>query len=251
MIMDNQIVVQPGTVPPEGTVSPTVVVPLEPTPEEKMARLIEDKVAEAVARSTELARREIQSAKDRATAEVQTALRRATVAERTLSSAHTVVQGLDPDVARAMELAELRAKEDGRQAMEQEEAATRQQLEFHQQFQSNLTQFVTGLGIDPADKRIDWAGDAPNYLNAQQRVLDSVSKIQKENIQTMQSSLEKRLKEVEGKVQQVSNEANSVNTATSGGVVTGSDEEFIKNFASGDIPMTKTNLDRYNKIQQS
>ena len=251
MTTDNQTVVQPDVVTPV-TPSPAVVTPpAVPSPEEAMATLIEQKVAEAIAKSTELAKREIQSVKDKATAEVQAAQRRTRFAEGTLTSTRQQLQTLEPDVAKEMELAELRAREQGRLTMEQEEASTRQQLEFHQQFQSNLTQFITGLGVDPADKRIDWAGDAPNYLEAQRRVLDSVSKIQKANIQTLQSGLEKRLNALENKSKQVDIEANSVSTATSPGVVAGSDAEFTKKFGAGDLPLTKENVERYNKITKS
>ena len=230
---------------------PTVVAPLEPSPEERMAALVEQKVAEAIARSTEAAKREIQSTKDRATAEVNAALRRASLAESTLGEARTHLQDVDPEVAKEMELVELRSREKGRKAMEQEEAMRQQQIAFHEQFHSNLTQFITGLGVDPSDKRIDWGSDSPNYLEAQRRVLDSVSKIQKENIQTMQSGLEKRLKDLEAKVGQANIEANSVATTTSPGVVAGSDTEFVKKFASGELPASRANVERYQKIQSS
>ena len=250
MTTDNTVV-QLGTVPPEGTVPPAVATPPEPSPEEKIAALIERKVTEAIAVAIEPAKREIQSVKDKATREVADAQRRARASEGTLTAVYSHLKTVDPEVAKELELAELRAKEQGRLTMEQEEVMTKQQLEFHQQFHSNLTQFITGLGVDPADKRIDWAGNAPNYLEAQQRVLDSVAKIQKETIQTTQSGWEKRLKDLEDKVKQANVEANTVDTTTSPGVVAGSDAEFLRRFASGDIPLTKENVDRYNKIQSS
>ena len=248
--MTTDTVVQPDVVS-AGTPLPTVVAPLEPSPEERMAALVEQKVAEAIARSTEAAKREIQSTKDRATAEVNAALRRASLAESTLGEARTHLQDVDPEVAKEMELVELRSREKGRKAMEQEEAMRQQQIAFHEQFHSNLIQFIAGLGVDPSDKRIDWGSDSPNYLEAQRRVLDSVSKIQKENIQTMQSGLEKRLKELEAKVGQANIEANSVATTTSPGVVAGSDAEFVKKFASGELPASRANVERYQKIQSS
>jgi hypothetical protein len=89
-------------------------------------------------------------------------------------------------------------------------------------------------------------------LVAQRRVLASVTKIQKDKVQTIQSGLEKRLKELEEKTKStVNREANSVPTTPSGGVVSGSDKDFLAKFASGDLPLSKENLDRYNKIKKS
>ncbi len=215
--------------------------------EEKVRQMIAEATAKAVVEAKEIGKRELQAAQDRNKAEMAKEQRRAQIAESALGAARTQIT--DPDIANQLELAALRAKEQGRMTLEQEEAMVRQQQEFHQQFQGNLTQFITGLGVDPKDNRIDWATDAPNYLDAQRRVLESVSKIQKENIQAMQSGMEKRLKDLESKVSQVNVEANSVETTTSAGVVAGSDAEFIKKFGAGDLPMTKANVDRYNKIQ--
>lgn len=219
--------------------------------EAKMTELIQQKVAEEIKKATETSRREIQSAKDKARAEVDSAMRRAKLAEGTLDATRRQLQGLDPDVAKDVEIAELRAREQGRATIEQEQEQGKLQAEFHQRFQSGLSQFITALGIDPKDERIDWATDAPDYLEAQNRVLDSVSKIQKENIQTLEKGLNDRLKAIEDKVKQSDTEANSVDTTTSGGVAAGSDAEFVKQFGTGDVPLTKANVDRYNKIINS
>jgi len=56
--------------------------------------------------------------------------------------------------------------------------------------------------------------------------------------------LAKRLKKLEV-------EANSVETTTSPGVVAGSDAEFVKRFASGELPLTKGNVERYQKITET
>ncbi len=224
----------------------------QPLTAEAIQKMIEEATTKAVAAAKDIGRRELQSEQDRNRAEALRAQRRAQLAESTLGAARIHLQGVDPEAAKELELAELRAKEQGRTVQEQEEAAAEQQKQFHQQFNSNLNQFITGLGVDPTDKRIDWAGDAPNYLVAQQRILESVSKIQKENIQTMQTGLEKRLKDLEAKVGKVAEEANieanSVSTTTSLGVVAGSDAEFVKKFGNGELPMSKANVDRYNKI---
>lgn len=205
------------------SVSTEVIKPPEPSAEEKMTAMIQAEVAKAVAKETELARREIQSVKDKSKAEVESALRRVRLAESTAEATRRSLQSLDPDTAEKVELAGYRAKEQGRQSLEREDVARRQQEEFHQQFHSNLTQFITGLGVDPADQRIDWAGDATNagnYLEAQRRVLDSVSKIQKENVKVTESNLDKKIKEAEARIAKKLgyDEVNSVSTAASVGV---------------------------------
>jgi len=244
-------------VQPAGEVAPTTTKPSETQPltAEAIQKMVEEATAKAVAQAKDIGRRELQSEQDRNKAALLKAQREAGLAQNTLRTTRARMQSIDPKLAEEMELAELRSKDFAYQQAEQEEALIKQQTEFHNQFQSGLTQFVTNLGLDPKDTRIDWAGDAPNYLAAQQRVLDSVAKIQKENMQTMQSGLEKRLKEIEAKVGKVSTdaniEANSVNTTTSQGVVAGSDAEFVKKFGTGELPMTKANVDRYNKIQNT
>ena len=174
--------------------------------------------------------------------------RRAKLAEGTLGAARSHLQSTDPELAKEMELAELRAERAGRTTVEQEETMARQQAEFHQGFIDRQTQFITDLGIDPKDERIDWAGDAPNYLDAMERIQRSVSKIQKDSVQTQIAAQTARLKELEARVNQVNVEANSVETTTSQGVVAGSDAEFVKKFASEELPLTKANIERYSKI---
>lgn len=251
--MDGEQVIQPGqtsvTEPSPQQVSPTPVVaaPLALT-EERVQQMIAEATALAVSEARELGRRELQSAQDRNRAELGRANQRTRIAEGVLGTARMRIQTLDPDVAKEMELAELRAKEQGRTTMEQEELAVRQQSDFHQGFIDRQYQFITDLGIDPKDKRIDWAGDAQNYLEAMERIQRSAVKIQKEIVQTLRTGLEARLKKLEVKENE---EANSVNTAASPGAVAGSDAEFMKRFGSGDIEMSKESTARYNKIVKS
>ena len=249
MTQDN-VVVQQGAVQGTASTDGQNTQTAQPAPiDAQVAEMIQAKVAEEVRKATEAARREIQSVKDRSRAEIESAQRRARLAETTLGETKTRVKDLDPDVAKEMELVELRARVSTQTMSEQEEQTKRAQLEFQQQFYSGLNQFVSALGVDPNDTRIDWGTDAANYLEAQTRVLNSVAKIQKEAQTTAQSSWEKRLKTLEEQTKKAENiEVNSVNTTTSSGVVAGSDAEFLKQFASGAIPVNKGNIDRYNKI---
>lgn len=242
-----------GQVPLEGQVPPVVVKPPEPSAEEqKLTELIQKQVAEAVGKATDLAKRELQSVKDKATAEVKQAQRRAQLAENTMTATRTHLQTVDPDVAKEMELAQLRAEREGRTTLEQEDTQTRQEEAQAKALQDSLLANLEALGIDSKDKRIDWAEDSPNYIQGRGRFDASVAKIVKEEKQTMQSGLEQRLKDLEAKVGRVAAEenieANSVSTAASSGPAAGSDAEFIKKFGNYELPDTKENRARYQKI---
>jgi RNA polymerase-interacting CarD/CdnL/TRCF family regulator len=89
-------------------------------------------------------------------------------------------------------------------------------------------------------------------LEAQRRFLDSAAKIVKEKTQSANTDWEKRLKVLEDKAKGVVNqEANSVPTAPSGGGVSQSDRDFLAKFGSGELPMTKENVLRYEKISKT
>ena len=206
--------VSPVVVPPE------VVTPPAPTPEEILNQKIAEAVSKAVALETEKARRELQSVKDKSIAEVSAAQRRAKLAESTLGATRAHIQTLDPEVGKEMELAELRAKEAGRMTMEQEEQMAQYQATVVRQFHDNMTQFITGLGVDPADQRIDWAGDAPDLLTAQRRILDSVTKVQKAKEKASTDEVDRKIADAIKRVKKDlgAEEANSVTTQMSGGI---------------------------------
>mgnify|MGYP001590950775 CR=1 FL=1 len=251
--MTDDTVVQPGGQP--STVEPvplstdtavSVEPPKAPSADEILNQKIAEAVAKAVTAETERARREIQSTKDKARAEVESAQRRAKLHEDTLGAVRSRLQTADPEVAKELELAELRAKDQARGTFEQEEAQRQAQDAFLSDFYAAQTQFVESLGIDPKDKRIDWAGDASSPLEALKRIQTSVAGIQKETIQTLRG-LEKRLQDFDKQQKTANIEANSVTTAAPAGAA-GSDAEFMKRFASGEIPLTAVNVKRCNEI---
>ncbi len=224
----------------------------QPLTKEAIEQMIAEATAKAVNEAKEVGKRELQSAQDRNRAELAKQERREKLAERGRDAAQTHLRSVDPDAADKAELAALRAERDGQTSVEQEEQMAQYKAEAFRKFDGQMTQFVTNLGIDPKDKRLDWAEDETNELLVrQQRILDSAAKIQKDNIQIMkatQENLDKRLKELEKTKKAEEKEANSVETTTSQGVVTGSDAEFLKGFANGTLPLTKVNVERRNKI---
>lgn len=243
-------VIEPAPAPT--VVPPKPVEPVVPQPltSEQIQQMIATAVTRAVEEGKQLGRRELQSVQDRNKAEAIRSRTRAEVAERTLGAVRTHLQGVDPDVAKEMELAELRERERTRQSQDQTEEGRRAQEEFLQTFYANLNQHITGLGVDPKDPKIDWGAETMTPLEIQRRVLDSAAKIQKESQQTIVTGFEKRLRDLEAKQNQANVEANSVSTAASAGVVVGSDAEFIKKLGSGELPLNKANQERYNKIQK-
>jgi len=235
----------------EEEVSTPVEAQPEALTEEKVQKMIAEATAKAVTQAKELGKRELQSAQDRNKAELSRAQQRAARTERSLEAARYQLRNTDPDLADRMELAELRANQQGYQSAEQSTEAERVRQEFGQQFHTNLSQFITSLEVDPTDKRIDWDSPFQDYLELQGRVLNAVGKIQKENIQTTQSGLAQRLKDLEAKIGETETEANSVNTAGTGVVPTGSDAEFLQKFGAGDIPANKENIARHKRIINS
>ena len=219
--------------------------------EERVQELIAQATIKAVEVAKEAGKRELQSAQDRNKAELARMEKRARTAESTLTAARTQVQNIDPEVAKEMELAELRAEKQARTTEEQQDVLSQQQSSQAKAVQESLNAYLGELKIDPKDARLDWADDAKDYISGRTRFDASVAKIITEERQTVEGSLAERLKALEAKIIAGETEANSVNTAASVGVTEGSDEDFVKKFASYEIPMTKANVDRYNKIQNS
>lgn len=248
--MPDEVIVQPTAVSTETTlgvaVTPEVKTPeIQPLTEAKIAELVSKSLQSEMSKFTEQAKREIQSTKDKSKNEVENALRRANIAETTLRSIRGKVQ--DPDLVKDIELETLRAQDYSRQIADTEDAARRAQEEFKSQFQGNLKTTLESMGVDTNDKRIDWAEDSPNYLDAQKRVLSSAAVIVKENQSKVSDAklteiISAKTKEIEASVRK-SLGLNSVDTTTPGGVINASDDAFVKKVAAGE-PLTKEDYKR-------
>jgi len=216
--------------------------------EEKVQKMIAEATAKAVEEAKELGRRELQSQQDKNKSEQARLTRRATTAEAAMTKIAQRLQKENPNVAKDVELEMYRAQVEGQSKAEQEDTLAQQQATFHQNFLERQQKFIESLGIDPNDSRIDWAGDAKDYLEAMERIQSSVANINKENMQTMTTGLEDRLKSLEAKLTAADTEANSVNTDASGGASTTPDAKFLQDFAQGNVPLSKENIARYEKI---
>jgi hypothetical protein len=193
--------VQPGGASEKGEPSPEGKPPEggEPQPQPLSPELeerIKQVVAQATNTATEAARREIQSVKDKARLEVEQAQARASLAEGTLAGVERS-EDLDPQT---VELAKLRARD---KALRQQAFVTQRQQQvtaFNQKFDEQMEQFITNMGIDANDKRLDKGADAKDYWEKQQRILASVSKIQKENQKETEEKLTQQQKDFEAKI---------------------------------------------------
>lgn len=223
----------------------------EPLTAEAVQKMIAAETARVLAEAKEAGRRELQSQQDRNRAEALKLAQRARTAETSLSAVKSRLSELDPETAKDLELSELRAQRGMWSQAEQEEQIRQQQAEFQNQFRQRQTQYIQSLGLDPGDKRIDWADDAANYLDAMTRTLNSVAQLQKEQVQTVKAGLEKRLSELQEGMKKLNIDVNSVSTTASQGAGPGSDADFLSKFADGTLPLSKENMARYKKIHDA
>lgn len=251
--------------PPEQVQTPPAeeTTPAQPALDPAVQKLVQDiiaketadAVARAVAEAKETGRRELQSQQDRNKAELARIQKQADIAKNTLKATEESLAKTDPELAKEMELARLRAEVTGRQSDDTEAQQRAQFEEYVKSLTEGLGKHLDELGISRDDPRVDWAKDAPDYLTGRSRFDESVVKIIKESQNTAQADFDKRLKDIESKIGkagiQASIENNSVETETSQGVVPGSDAEFMKLFADEKIPLTKENIARHEKIINS
>jgi hypothetical protein len=221
-------VVSEGATP---TVAPEVTVA---QPQPLTEEVINKRISEAIASATEKATREIQSVKDKSKAEIERAQNEAKLHRETFSTFKSTLGELEPEVANKLELAELKAKDRAFQSAQQSEQVAKQQQETLEKFNSNMTQFITESGLDPADKRVDWGSDAQTLLDKQAKILASVAKIHKANAK---DSSEKQSQLIKDEIAKVRKELNldSVDTSNSVGIGSSSKADLNKKYANGDI----------------
>ena len=233
---------------PETTPEPVVAPVLTPEQEAKVQELVAQATTKVVEEARKTGRQELQSQQDRNRAEVARIERRALTAEASTGAVMKQLQATDPEMAKEVEFANLKAREATRVVQDQEGVLKQQQETVYSSLQSHLQ----SLGIDTKDPRIDWAMNTNNATEGRSRFDASVAQIVNENKQVTTSGLEQRLKELEAKIGQanIANiEANSVATTPSPGVVAGSDAEFLTLFGSGKIVQSaEADRQRYDKI---
>ena len=216
-------------------------------PEPKEAQTqpsIEEQIAKAMEGQLENLSRTVQSHTDKAISRIQ---READNTARITEDAMAALDatGEETDVAKP----KPRVQGQYRSQLEvrrQQEAAVKQTVDA---FESNIRQHIVDLGIDPDDKGIEW-GDSNNLslTDRQGKILASVSKIQKDNAKLADEKRKQEFDALEAKLRKDLG-LDTVDTTTSAGVISESDSDFMAKFGSGELPMTKANTDRYNKIK--
>ncbi len=243
MADDQDKSVQTDTASPEsGTVSPDTGTQSQDTGTQTQPS-VEEQIAKAMGEQTEIITRKIQSAGDKAVARITRE------ADSTAKMTEDAIAALDATTGEESEGAKPKRQDQYRSQLDarrQQEAAVKKTVDT---FESNIRQHITDLGIDPDDKGIEWgdSGDL-NLVERQGKILTSVGKIQKENAKLAEGKAEQKFKDLEVGLRKDLG-LDTVDTTTSAGVASGSDANFMGKFGSGDLPVTKANEERYNKIK--
>ena len=191
--MDGENIVRPETASVAEPVStgdvPKVEVKVEP-PQPLTAEAIQKMIAD----ETEKVRRSIQSEKDKAIAEVERrADRRIREAETERLTVESSLGELDEDTRTRIELAKYRARERNSQDSNREEQGRQSVLKAYDDFNANMTQYITELGIDP--NKIELGDSTETLLVKQRRVLAQIGKVQKEATKAEKESVQKTVKD--------------------------------------------------------
>jgi hypothetical protein len=212
--------------------------PFSEAQEAALAKLLEDATKKAKEEGYKTGSREMQGKKD---AELARERRAKQTLEDTLAGIDSRLGKetgeIDFTKVKTEASGEAKAKDNQRQAAE----------DYVKNLNDSLNSYLNALGIDPTDERIDWATDESDFVKGRTRFDTSVAAIINADKQTMQEGFDKRLKALEAKGK---TEANSVDTTASQGVVSKSDEKFMQDFAAYKVPISKENLERYEKIKQ-
>jgi len=262
MTTDNKQVVQPTEpVSTEEPVSPPAEKVEKEIPPAEKQELTEERVQQMIAEATERAveeaknagRRELQSQQDRNKAELTRANKRAEIAERRAKVYEGSFSDLDEDTRDRLERQRLAGENEFYRTREQEEAALRQQEETARVMEKSLRDEVTALGIDPTDKRLDYAPDATSYFEGRKRFSDSVARVvkaEKENLEKgVLQKAEEQSKRLEADFRKKYG-LDSQDTTTQTGVVNQSDADFMTAYGAGDLPVNAANQKRYEGIQK-
>lgn len=212
--------------------------------EERVQQLIAEATATAVAEAKEAGRRNLQSEQDR-NKNVET---RARLAESRAKGYEAGLSGLDDETRKDIELARYRETEKTSQSIAQEEAQRQQGEAYIQQMNNSLLEEVKSWGIEPDDKRIDFASGATDYFTGRKRFSDSLQKIVRDDQKKAEEKQGEDFKNLESKLRKDLG-LDSVDT-TAGGGGSDSDATFKKAWGAGELPSTKANFERAQKLEK-
>ncbi|KKN56455.1 hypothetical protein LCGC14_0572280 [marine sediment metagenome] len=217
--------------------------PFSTEQEARIQQMVSQASTEATKTAVEAGRRQLQGEQDRN----RNAESRARLAESRVKGYETSLSGLDEETQKDIELARLREQDKHYQSNAQDEEQRRQQATQIQQMNDSLTEEVKIWGIEPNDKRIDYASDAPDYFTGRKRFTDSLQKIVNAKQQEAGEKQAENLKNLETKLRKDLG-LDSVDTTTGSGGGSDSDAEFKKGLGDGSLPLNKTNMARAKKL---
>ena len=211
--------------------------------EERVQQLVAEVTTRAVAEAKEAGRRTLQSEQDRN----RNVERRARLAESRVSAYETSFKGLDEDTQKDIELAKLREQDKYYQSTTQEETQRQQEAAYYQRMNDSLSEEVKSWGVEPNDKRIDYASDAPDYFTGRKRFSDSLQKIIRDDQKKTEEKQTADFKNLESKLRKDLG-LDSVDTTAGGGGGSDSDAEFKKGLGDGSIALNKETMARAKKL---
>ena len=211
--------------------------------EERVQQLIAEATSKAVTEAKEVGRRQLQGEQDRN----KNVERRARLAESRVKGLETGLSGLDEETRKDIELARYREQDKHYQSTAQEETQRQQEATSIQQMNDSLIEEVRSWGVDPNDKRIDYASNAPDYFTGRTRFTTSLQKIVREE---QKKADEKRAGDFKGLESKLRKDLglDSVDTTAGGGGGSDSDADFKKGIGDGSLPLNKTNMARAKKL---
>ncbi len=170
--------------------TPKIETPPQPLTEDRIKQLIAEATQKAIEEGKGLGKREMQSIKDREVAEVSRKLR---LTEMERDSLQSGLSEVDEETRTKVELSRYKMRDQFLQRQAQEETQKEALAKTYEDFSNNMFQYLSDIGVDPKDKRIEWGENSESLLVKQQRILSQAGKIQKEVAKAEKDSVKTRL----------------------------------------------------------
>ena len=185
---------------PETPATPTQEVkPPEaekPLTREEVKQMLVEATKQAIETGRDIGRRELQSQQSRNRIERERLERENAIAQRVLAKAKGTE--FEPDIEGAAKDGELEYFRNNDARRQQEEAVQAARNQFY----SERREDIKLMGLDPEDKRLDWALEATDANVALKRINASVAKIFTEEKVKQQNDLKTQLAAMEKKLRQ-------------------------------------------------
>jgi hypothetical protein len=158
----------------------------------------------------------------------------------------------NPELADKLRIAELEAGEEANNSIEEESETVKKQEEAAKQVHAGLIARLSAFGIDPGDKRIDWAKDTRDYNTGMKRFEDSVARIIKDNAVQLEANLKKKYESESAAKIAAREKELGIESVTLPDVAAVTDNDaWLKSWGDGTIPATKENIAKALKLMNS